>query len=129
MQCLLVFFVNSKYCSSLIIIITLSISKEQAGLSLFFSMALPANSGPRPLIQFRNHYSQSVGFLGRVISPSQGRYLNTGQKKTHTHTPNIHALSGIRTNDLSVRAREESSCRSILTDLHNIDSHNYVFFL
>jgi hypothetical protein len=47
----------------------------------FISMALPAHSGPWPLIQFRNHFSQSVGLLGRVISPSQGRYLNTGQHK------------------------------------------------
>jgi hypothetical protein len=46
-----------------------------------FFMALPAHSGPRPLIQFRNHFSQTVGLLGRVISPSQGRYLNTGQHK------------------------------------------------
>jgi hypothetical protein len=29
-------------------------------------------------------YTQSVGLLGRVIGPSQGRYLNTGQHK-HTH--------------------------------------------
>jgi hypothetical protein len=42
-------------------------------------MALPAHSGPWPLIQFRNHFSQTVGFLGRVISPSQGRYLRTAQ--------------------------------------------------
>jgi hypothetical protein len=35
-----------------------------------FSVALPAHSGPRPLIQFRNHFSQSVGLLGRVISTS-----------------------------------------------------------
>jgi hypothetical protein len=44
-------------------------------------------------------YSQSVGLLGRVLGPSQGLYLNTGQhkhRKTHkyTHTPNIHARSG-----------------------------------
>jgi hypothetical protein len=48
----------------------------------FLSMALPAISGPRLLIQFHNQFSQTVGFLGRVISPSQGRYLNTGQ---HSH--------------------------------------------
>jgi hypothetical protein len=47
----------------------------------FFSMALPAHSGPWPLIQFRNHFSQTVGLLGRVISPTQGRYLHTGQHK------------------------------------------------
>jgi hypothetical protein len=34
-------------------------------------------------------YTQSVGLLGRVIGPSQGLYLNTGQHKhridAHTH--------------------------------------------
>jgi hypothetical protein len=53
-------------------------------------MALPAHSGPRPLIQFRNHFSQTVRILGRVISPSQGRHLHTGQHKhriTHTKLP------------------------------------------
>jgi hypothetical protein len=44
-------------------------------------MALPAYSGPRPLIQFINNFSQTVELLGRVIGPSQGRYLNTGQPK------------------------------------------------
>jgi hypothetical protein len=72
-----------------------------------FSLALPAHSGPRPLTQFRKHFSWIVGLTGRVISPSQGRYLNRGQ---HKHTLNIHALCGIRTHDSSVRAREESSC-------------------
>jgi hypothetical protein len=73
----------------------------------FFSMALPAHSGSWPRIQFRNHFSQTVGLLGWVISPSQGLYLNTGQ---HKLTPNIHALSGIRTHDPSVRANADSSC-------------------
>jgi hypothetical protein len=39
------------------------------------------HSGPWPLIQFRNHFPQTVGLLGRGISSSQGRYLNTGQQK------------------------------------------------
>jgi hypothetical protein len=83
----------------------------------FFSMALPAHSGPWPLIQSRNHFSQTTGLLGRVISPSQGRYLNTGQHKhrINAHTPNIHDLSGIRTHDPSVRASEDSSCLSAAT--------------
>jgi hypothetical protein len=38
-------------------------------------------SWPWPLVQFRNHFSQTVGLLGREISPSQGRFLNTGQHK------------------------------------------------
>jgi hypothetical protein len=51
-------------------------------------------------------FTQTVGFLGRVISPSQGRYLHTGQhkhrkKKAHI---DIHTLGGIRTHDPSVRA-------------------------
>jgi hypothetical protein len=37
--------------------------------------------------QFSNNFSQSVGLLGRAISPSQGRYLNTGQ---HKHRINAH---------------------------------------
>jgi hypothetical protein len=47
----------------------------------FFLMALPAHSGPRPLFQFRNQFSHTVGLPGRVISPSQGRYLQTEQHK------------------------------------------------
>jgi hypothetical protein len=47
----------------------------------FFSMALPAHSVSWPLILFRNHFSQAVGLPGRVISPSQSRYLHTGQHK------------------------------------------------
>jgi hypothetical protein len=47
----------------------------------FFSMAFPDHSGPWSLIQFHNHFSQTVGLLGRVIRSSQGRYLNTGQHK------------------------------------------------
>jgi hypothetical protein len=47
----------------------------------FSSRALPSHSGPRPLIHFRNRFSQIVVLLGRVISSSQGRCLNTGQHK------------------------------------------------
>jgi hypothetical protein len=67
------------------------------GSGLFFS----------PVIFF----TQTVGLLGRAISPSQGRYLHTGQQKhrINAHT-DIHALSGIRAHDSSVRAGEDSSC-------------------
>jgi hypothetical protein len=67
------------------------------GTGLFFSFVI--------------FFRQSVGLLRRVISPSQGRYLHTGQ---HTHRINIltdiHALSGIRNHNPSVRASEDSSC-------------------
>jgi hypothetical protein len=56
---------------------------------IFFTMALLAHSGPRPLIQFNNNFSQTVGLLGWVISPAQGRYLNTGEHK-HRINAYIH---------------------------------------
>jgi hypothetical protein len=79
----------------------------------FSSIALPAHSGPRPLIQFRSHFSLTVRLLSRVTSSSQGRYLNTRTTQTQNkriHTPNIPALSGIRTHDPSVWDSEDSSC-------------------
>jgi hypothetical protein len=54
----------------------------------------------RVSLQFLN-LRHSVGLLGRVIRPSQGRYL--------TQT-DIHASSGIRTHNPSVEASEDSSC-------------------
>jgi hypothetical protein len=51
---------------------------------------------------------ESVGLLGRGISPSQGRYLHTGQ---HRHP----CLGGIRTHVPSVRASEDSSYLSKAT--------------
>jgi hypothetical protein len=72
----------------------------------FLSMALPAHSEAWSLIHFRNHFSQRVVLTGRVISSSQGHYLNT----EHKHISNIHALSGIRTHDPSVWESEDSSC-------------------
>jgi hypothetical protein len=47
-------------------------------------------------------YTQYVGLLGRVISQLQGRYLHGEQHK------DIHASSGIRTDDPSVRANEDT---------------------
>jgi hypothetical protein len=55
---------------------------------IYLSMAL------RPLLDLRCYFSfliftQSVGLLGRGISPSQGRHIHTGQHKenerTHKH--------------------------------------------
>jgi hypothetical protein len=56
-----------------------------------------------------NLFGQSVGLLGRRISPTQGLYPHrtTQHRKTRTH---IHAPNGIRTRDPSVRAVEDSTC-------------------
>jgi hypothetical protein len=65
--------------------------------------------GPTAL-QFLNIY-KSIGLLGRGISRSQGLYLHAEQHKhrINTHT-NIHAWSGIRNHDPSVRAGEDCLC-------------------
>jgi hypothetical protein len=68
--------------------------------------------GPGIFFIFVIFFSQTVGLLGRVISPSQGRYLQTGQLKQNKriYTTNFHALSEIRTHNPSVRADEDGSC-------------------
>jgi hypothetical protein len=67
--------------------------------------------GPWPLLQFLNIFTQAVGLLGRVISPSQGRYAHAGQHKHRINArTDIHVLRGIRIYDPSVRAGEDYSC-------------------
>jgi hypothetical protein len=71
-------------------------------------MALSAHSGPRPLIQFRNHFTQTVSDQHDArLLPT---HRTTQRQNKRIHTPNIHALSGIRTHDPSDRASEDSSC-------------------
>jgi hypothetical protein len=55
-------------------------------------------------------HTQSVGPLGRGISPSQGRYLHTELHKHRINHTHIHACSGIRIHYPSVRAGEDGSC-------------------
>jgi hypothetical protein len=56
-------------------------------------------------------FTQTVGLLGRVSSPSQGSYLQAEQyvHRINAHT-DIFALSGIRNHDPSVRGSEDSAC-------------------
>jgi hypothetical protein len=74
-------------------------------------MALQPFVGPWPLLHFLDLLTQTVGLLGRGISPSQGLCLYTGQHKHRINAhANIHVSSRIRTYDPSVRASEDSSC-------------------
>jgi hypothetical protein len=51
--------------------------------------------GPGLPFSFLIVFTQTVGLLGPVISPSQGRYLHTGQHKHRLNAHiDIHALSG-----------------------------------
>jgi hypothetical protein len=61
------------------------------------------------------NFGQSVGLLGLGISPSQGRYLHRTTQTEQTQT-NIHASSGIRSHDPSVRASEDISRPRGLSD-------------
>jgi hypothetical protein len=76
----------------------------------FFSRWLYSPLGPCPLIFSFIIILQMVGFLARVISSSQGLYLNTGQQKQNKHIPNIHAFCVIRTHDPGFRVSEDSTC-------------------
>jgi hypothetical protein len=69
-------------------------------MSFFLSLLLIMLVG---LFQFRiiseiMYHRQTVGLLGRVISPSQGLFLHRTTQRRQTRT-NILALSGIRTRD------------------------------
>jgi hypothetical protein len=67
--------------------------------------------GPGLFFTFVIFFTLSIGLLGRVISPSQGRYLHAGQHKHRINAyTDIPAFSGIGTHDPSVRASEDSSC-------------------
>jgi hypothetical protein len=64
--------------------------------------------GPTALCWTLAAFTQSLGLLGRGISPWQGRYLHTQDNTNteYTHTDN-YAASGIRTRNPSVRAGED----------------------
>jgi hypothetical protein len=70
-----------------------------------------AVQGPELLAHHSYIHTQTVGLLGRVISPSQDRYVHTGQHKHRINAnTDMHSLNGLRTYGPSVRASEGSSC-------------------
>jgi hypothetical protein len=66
---------------------------------------------PWPLFQFLNLFTQTVCLLGRVISSSQGHYLNTGQHK-HRINANRHPCLEWNSNPHSQRSRERRQIMS-----------------
>jgi hypothetical protein len=91
---------------------------------LFFLMALTAHSGLKPLIQFCNHIFRTVWLLGRVISPSQGHYLNTGQ---HKHRINAYthqtSMPWVRFK-LTIPASERAKTVHVLDRAATVTSHS-----
>jgi hypothetical protein len=88
-------------------------------------MALQPFVGPWPLFRFFIFFTQSVGILGRGISPSQGRYLHIGQHK-HRINADIHASSGIQTHDPSVCEGQDSSCLRLRDHCDRPRSLNFI---
>jgi hypothetical protein len=84
-------------------------SKTGNSVSFFFLWRYSPNLGlGLPPWYFPFHFGlldlrHSVRLLRRVISSSQGLYLYTNTEKW-AYTPNIHALSGLRTHDPGFRA-------------------------
>jgi hypothetical protein len=103
----------SRKCGTLDVLQPSGPSRPVTGIAFFFPMALQPFLGPWPHISVsKSFFTHTVGLLGRVISPSQGLYLYTGEhkhRKTHKHI-NIHPSSRIRTYDHGIRASEDSSC-------------------
>jgi hypothetical protein len=71
----------------------------------FFSMALPAHSAPRPLIQLRNLFytdGRTPWTSDQPVARPLPTHRTTQTQNKRIQTPNIHALSGIRSHDPSV---------------------------
>jgi hypothetical protein len=94
-------------------------------INLYLSIALQPSVGPWPHFQFLDLFTQSVGLLGRGISPSQVRYLHT-EHKHRINAHDIHVSSGILTHDPSVRAVEDSSCLNTARPLRSAKINLYM---
>jgi hypothetical protein len=66
--------------------------------------------GPGVFFSVAIIFTQTVGLLGRGISPSQGRYLHTEQHKHRINAyTDIHALTEIRKQAKTVHALDRAS--------------------
>jgi hypothetical protein len=100
-------------------------------------MALSAHSGPRPLIQFRNHFytdGRTPWTSDQPVARPLHKHKTTQTPYKRIHTPNINALSGIRTHDPSARASEDILClkprgNSDRPDVAYIIRNQFTFFL
>jgi hypothetical protein len=74
------------------------------------SMVLQPFVGPWPLLQFRNLFSTDARTPWTSDQPVGRPLPKHRTEQTQNKRTDIHALSGIRTHYLSVRASEDSSC-------------------
>jgi hypothetical protein len=86
---------------------------ETSHLTGFFLIILPAYSEPWSLIQLHNDFftdGRTLWGSNQPIAKPLPKHRTTQTQNKRIHTPNIHALSGIRTHDRSIRTSEDSSC-------------------
>jgi hypothetical protein len=103
----------------LLLIVWWFICARESDWTCFFFPVAPQSLKDLGRLTYRRFlelFRHLVGFLGRVISPSQGLYLHrtTQHRKTRT---DIHALSGIRTHDPSNQPAKThaSDCTATVT--------------
>jgi hypothetical protein len=65
----------------------------------------------------------------QLVAKPLPKHRTTQAQNKHIYTPNIHALSGIRTHDNSIRASEDSSClnRSATVTDYRQSQHGITF--
>jgi hypothetical protein len=97
---------------------SLIIGKLQSNLLLInifehFFQWLYSPLEPWPLLfQFHDHFTdgRTPWANYQLVAGPLPKHRITQTQNKHIHTPNIHALCGIRTHDPSVRASEDTSC-------------------
>jgi hypothetical protein len=78
----------------------------------FFSLALQPPWAPASAFQLYDHFTDGriLWTSDQLVARPLPKHRTTQTQNKHIHTPNIHALCGIRTHDSSFRASEDSSC-------------------
>jgi hypothetical protein len=69
--------------------------------------------GPLPLIfQFHDHFTvgRTPWMSDQLVTRPLPKHRTTQTKNKYIHTPNLHALCGIRNHNLSFRVSKDSSC-------------------
>jgi hypothetical protein len=78
----------------------------------FFSLALQPPWALASAFQFHDHFidDRTPWTNDQLVSRPLPKHRTTQTQNKHIHTPNIHALCGIRTHDPGSRASEDSTC-------------------
>jgi hypothetical protein len=80
--------------------------------NLFFFLALQPPCILALIFQFHDHFTDGMTpwTSDQLVARLLPKHMTTQTQNKRIHTPNIHALCGIRTDDPGFRASEYSSC-------------------